>query len=75
MEEFPWFELLEDNLPLYASIAVAALLGAFLSYQFWKDPEAAIDFSTPEPAQIHPDWKGETLENPSIKVFLALALT
>jgi hypothetical protein len=75
MEEFPWFDLLEDDLSLYASIACASLLVAFALYQFWTDPEAAIDYSTPEPAQIHPDWKGEILENPSIKVFCPLAQT
>ena len=36
----------------------------------WAQPdaEAAVDYEVPLPAQCQPGWKGEVLENPSLKV-------
>jgi hypothetical protein len=68
MEQFPWLELPEEGLPLYASIAVTFLLALVLLLWFSRDPEAAVKYTVSPPPQIHPDWKGEILDTPSIKV-------
>lgn len=49
----------------FTSVAVAVAV-----YLLKPDPEAAIDYEVPLPEQCEPEWKGEVLENPSIKVRL-----
>jgi hypothetical protein len=68
MDDFPWLELPDDGLPFYASIVVASLLTLFLLFRFAHDSEAAVDYTVTPPSQVHPDWKGEILKTPSIKV-------
>jgi hypothetical protein len=68
MDDFPWLKLPDDGLPFYASVVVASLLTLFILFRFSYDSEAAVDYTVASPSQIHPDWKGEILETPSIKV-------
>jgi hypothetical protein len=68
MDEFPWLELPEDGLPFYGTVIAASLITLYVLFRFSYDSEAAINYTVSPPSQIHPDWKGETLEKPSIKV-------
>lgn len=59
---------LGNGIPFYISFILCSL-ATFTLYIYLKpDPEAAIDYHVPAPEQCHPEWKGEILQNPSLKV-------
>ncbi|KAF1991571.1 aldehyde dehydrogenase [Aulographum hederae CBS 113979] len=60
-------EQLED-LSLYITLAVGALTLFLLIKSSLPDPEAAVNYTVPVPEQCRPEWKGEILEEPSIKL-------
>ena len=62
----PNFE--EYQLRLYVSAVLVALFASFLVWCIQPDPEAAVNFSVPSPDPCSPEWKGEILDRPSIKV-------
>ncbi|OCL08674.1 ALDH-like protein, partial [Glonium stellatum] len=60
-----------EHLSDYSSyaIAVAALIPILLILFFLRpDPEAPVPYTVPPPPECHPDWKGEILESPSLKI-------
>ncbi len=59
---FPWFEL-----SIFA-FSVSFVLYVFNNVVLSDDGERAVKFSIQEPKQCDPSWKGDYLENPSIKV-------
>jgi hypothetical protein len=59
---------LENGIPTILVLAIVALISIYAFTTLFTDPESAVDFDVPEPEQLRPDWKGEILENPSIKV-------
>jgi len=60
-----------DRILDYSSyaIALAALIPLLLFLLFLRpDPEAPVPYTVPPPPECHPDWKGEILDSPSLKV-------
>jgi len=59
-------EQLEDyNTYILGAISLAVL---FVSYYFLRtDPEASVPYNVAPPAEAQPGWKGEILEEPSLK--------
>ena len=59
-----------DRISDYSSyaIALAALIPLLLFLFFRPDPEAPVPYTVPPPPECHPDWKGEILDSPSLKV-------
>lgn len=57
-----------DGLRPYASVFAGLLTVYVLCRWLRPDPEAAVDYSVPVPAQCRPGWKGEVLAEPSLKV-------
>ena len=64
---------LEDGIPLFLALIFAGLIAIYTFTNLFTDPEGAVDFDVPEPEQLRADWKGEILENPSIKVCFAIS--
>lgn len=52
---------------LYGSLWVATL--AFIWITCRADPEAPVTYTVEPPAQAEPGWKGDVLQEPSIKVY------
>lgn len=52
----------------YVLAAVGALTLTLFYFLFRADPEAAVPYNVTPPEQIRPGWKGEVLEEPSLKV-------
>lgn len=63
MEHIP-DELL--NIAGLAIVPVALIL--VIQFFFFTDPEAAVPYDVAVPEQARPGWKGEVLEQPSLKV-------
>jgi hypothetical protein len=61
---------LEDGIPTLLILAIVGLVSIYLFTIKLTDVESAVDYDVPEPEQLRSDWKGEVLENPSIKVHL-----
>lgn len=61
------FEALQD---MTIAITVTAIAVVLILYTAWAphNTEEAVPFTVPVPEQCLPDWKGEVLENPSLKV-------
>ena len=60
-----------DRISDYSSyaIALAALIPLLLFLFFLRpDPEAPVPYTVPPPPECHPDWQGEILDSPSLKV-------
>ena len=60
-----------DRISDYSSyaIALAALIPLLLFLLFLRPgPEAPVPYTVPPPPECHPDWKGEILDSPSLKV-------
>ena len=61
-------ENLEDpNIYVLGAIGTVTLLVFY--FLFRRDTEAAVDYVVQPPAQTRPGWKGEILEELSLKVF------
>lgn len=69
MESFPGDLELKEGLPQLIVIAIVGLASVYIFARLFTDPEAAVDYTIPEPEQLHPDWKGEVLDEPSSKVY------
>lgn len=60
---------LENGLPALLVLVIVALISIYTFTKLFTDPEGVIPtYDVPEPEQLSPHWKGEILENPSIKV-------
>lgn len=59
---------LAHDIPFYVSFTLCSLATFVLYVCLKPDPEAAIDYYIPIPEQCHPEWKGEILQDPSLKV-------
>jgi len=57
-----------DGYNAYILIAVLVVTSCFFIYTIWSDTEAAVPYSVTPPEQVAPGWKGEVLQNPSLKV-------
>lgn len=66
--ELPGDLSLEDGIPTILALAFVALISIYAFTSLFTDPEGPVDFDVLEPEQLRADWKGEVLENPSIKV-------
>lgn len=64
--EIPWFEL------LVIAISTGFIFIVFNQIVLNDSAEQPVNFSVSTPEQCKPDWKGDVLEQPSIKV-LALS--
>lgn len=69
MDSFPGDLELKEGLPQLIVIAIVGLASVYVFARLFTDPEAAVDYSIPEPEQLHPDWKGKVLDEPSLKVY------
>ncbi|KAF2190439.1 aldehyde dehydrogenase [Zopfia rhizophila CBS 207.26] len=54
------------NTYVFGGIGVLTLV--FFYYVFRKDVETAVSYHVTPPEQAQPDWKGEILESPSLKI-------
>ncbi|TID19401.1 Aldedh-domain-containing protein [Venturia nashicola] len=68
MEAFPGDLELEDGLPQLIIIAIVGLASVYVFARLFTDTESAVDYTIPEPEQLHPDWKGEVLDEPSLNI-------
>lgn len=68
MESFPGDLELKQGLPQLIVVAIVGLASVYIFARLFTDPEAAVDYTILEPEQLHPDWKGEVLDEPSLKV-------
>lgn len=57
-----------DNLTTVLLTGVVVVIAGVIVSWLKPDPEAAVDYEIPLPEQCRADWKGEVLENPSLKV-------
>jgi len=57
-----------DALRIIALSIGSAVFVLSLRYLLISDPERAVDYEIPIPEQCKPGWKGEELDEPSIKV-------
>ena len=64
-------ERLEDH-NTYVLGAISAISLVFFYLLFRTDPEAAVPYEVTPPEQVKPGWKGEILEEPSLKVKSAI---
>lgn len=68
MESVSLLEYVPSDIGTIVS-GLATILSIWLIYALLRvDPEKAVDFSIPPPEQCSPDWKGKTLDDPTIKV-------
>ena len=65
METINW--VIQNVTTLLLTSVVVAVTGLVIIL-VKPDSEAAVDYDVPLPQQCQPGWKGEVLENPSIKV-------
>jgi hypothetical protein len=68
MDSFPGDLELKEGLPQLIIIAIVGLCSVYIFARLFTDLEAAVDYHVPEPDQLHPAWKGQVLEEPSLKV-------
>jgi hypothetical protein len=60
-----------EHLDEYSKLALGAIgvLTAIVFYVLFRsDPEAAVPYNVTPPNEAQPGWKGEVLEEPSLKV-------
>lgn len=60
---------LEDGLPQILTLGILALTAIYAFTRLFTDPEAGVVYQIPEPEQLREGWKGELLEEPSLKVY------
>lgn len=57
----------------YVLGAIGAVTLVAFYFLFRGDPEAAVPYNVTPPQQVKPGWKGEVLEEPSLKVRAEIA--
>jgi hypothetical protein len=68
MEFFPGDLELKEGLPQLIVIAIVGLCSVYIFARLFTNREAAVDYQIDEPEQLHPNWKGRVLDEPSVKV-------
>lgn len=74
MDPFPGDLELKEGLPQLIVIAIVGLCSVYIFARLFTDPEAAVDYTIPEPEQLHQDWKGKLLDEPSLRVCHLIAM-
>lgn len=62
LAQLPWLEI------LIFVLSVVLVFTAFKIIVLDNDEERPVDFTVPVPKQCSPEWKGEILDEPTIKV-------
>jgi len=57
-----------QNVAITLATCIVIAATGIIVYVARPDQEAAVEYHVPLPPQCEPGWKGEVLENPSIKV-------
>jgi len=57
-----------DRISDYSSYTTALIPLLLFLFFLRPDPEAPVPYTVPPPPECHPDWKGEILDSPSLKV-------
>jgi hypothetical protein len=68
MESFSGDLELKEGLPQLIVIAIVGLCSVYIFARLFTHLEAAVNYQIPKPEQLHPDWKGKVLDEPSLKV-------
>ena len=73
MDAFNQHWLSQQDVPVSALVtfvgSIAFVIFVFKIAVLSDNGERAVNFRVPPPEQCHPDWKGEILRQPSLKVF------
>jgi len=57
-----------DGLPQFLTLGILAISAIYVFSRLFKDPELGLVYHVDEPEQLKEGWKGEVLEDASLKV-------
>jgi hypothetical protein len=69
LAQFPGHLNLEDGLPQIFTLGILALTAIYAFTRLFTDTETGVVYQVDEPEQLQEGWKGEVLQEPSLKVY------